>query len=96
MQRAYGFFGKSINLNRHALLDTHASYLYIFVGHRVMVGLNIFVGDNTMRQLLSNGSISRLKNGSVINCLCGKQINYVFIEGNGVKAYYLKVYGMAT
>ena len=38
-------FGKSINLNRHALLDTCASYLYILIGHRVMVGLNIFVGD---------------------------------------------------
>ena len=45
MQRAYGFFEKSINLNGHALLDTHASYLYILVGHRVTVGLNIFVGD---------------------------------------------------
>ena len=38
-------FGKSINLNRHALLDTCVSYLYKLVGHRVMVGLNIFVGD---------------------------------------------------
>ena len=38
-------FGKSINLNRHALLDTCASYLYILVGHRVMVGLDIFVRD---------------------------------------------------
>ena len=38
-------FGKSINLNKHALLDTCASYLYILVGHRVMVGLNICVGD---------------------------------------------------
>ena len=37
-------FGKSINLNRHALLDTCTSYLYILVGHRVMVGLNICVG----------------------------------------------------
>ena len=45
MQRAYVFFGKSINLNRHAFLDTCASYLYILVGHRVMVGLNIFVRD---------------------------------------------------
>ena len=46
MQRAYVFFGKSfINLNKHALLDTCASYLYILVGHRVMVGLNIFVWD---------------------------------------------------
>ena len=36
-------FGKSINLNRHTLLDTYASYLYILVGHRVMVDLNIFV-----------------------------------------------------
>ena len=45
MQRAYGFFEKSINLNGHALLDTRASYLYILVGHRVTVGLNIFVGD---------------------------------------------------
>ena len=36
-------FRKSINLNRHAFLDTCASYLYILVGHRVMVGLNIFV-----------------------------------------------------
>ena len=38
-------FGKSINLNKHALLHTHASSLYILVGNRVMVGLNIFVGD---------------------------------------------------
>ena len=38
-------FGKSINLNRHALLDTCASNLYILVGQRVMVGLDIFVGD---------------------------------------------------
>ena len=38
-------FGKSINLNRHALLDTCASYLYILEGHRVMVGLDIFVRD---------------------------------------------------
>ena len=45
MQRAYGFFEKSVNLNGHALLDTCASYLYILVGHRVMVGLNIFVRD---------------------------------------------------
>ena len=52
MQRAYIIFGKSINLNKHALLDTCASYLYILVGHRVMVGLYIFVGDKTMRQLL--------------------------------------------
>ena len=37
-------FGKSINLNRHALLDTCASYLYILIGHRVMVCLNIFFG----------------------------------------------------
>ena len=61
-----------------------------------MVGLYIFVGDNTMRQLLSNGSISILENRFVINCLCGEQINCVFIKGNGVKAYYLKVSGMAT
>ena len=60
MRRAYVFFGKLINLNRHALLDTCASKLYILVGHKVMVGLYIFVGDKTMRQLLSNGSISRL------------------------------------
>ena len=45
MQRVYVFFGKSINLNRHALLDTCTSYLYILVGHRVMVGLTIFVRD---------------------------------------------------
>ena len=39
-------FGKSINLNRHALLDTCASYLYILVGHKVMVGLytSVIVG----------------------------------------------------
>ena len=36
--------GKSININRHALLDTCASYLYISVGYRDMVGLNICVG----------------------------------------------------
>ena len=53
-------FGKSINLNRHALLDTCASYLYILVGHKVILGLYIFIRDNIMRQLLSNGSISRL------------------------------------
>ena len=53
-------FGKSINLNRNALLDTCASYLYILVRHRVMVGLYIFVGDKTMRQLLLNGISSKL------------------------------------
>ena len=53
-------FGKSINLNRHALLDTCASYLYILVGHRVMVGLYIFVGDKTIRQLLLNGITCKL------------------------------------
>ena len=34
-----------INLNKHALLDTYASYLYILGRHRVMVGLDIFVED---------------------------------------------------
>ena len=53
-------FGKSINLNRHALLDICASYLYILVGHRVMVGLYIFVGDKTIRQLLLNGITCKL------------------------------------
>ena len=53
-------FGKSINLNRHALLDICASYLYILVEHRVMVGLYIFVGDKTMRQLLLNGITCKL------------------------------------
>ena len=38
-------FRKSINLNRHALLDTCVFYLYILVGHRVMVGLDIFIKD---------------------------------------------------
>ena len=32
-------------LNKHALLDTCVFYLYILVGHRVMVGLDIFVKD---------------------------------------------------
>ena len=45
MQRAYVIFGKSINLNRHVLLDTCASYLYILEGYRVMVGLDIFFRD---------------------------------------------------
>lgn len=48
MQRAFFFFffGEVfINLNKHALLDTCASYLYILVVHRVMVGLDIFVKD---------------------------------------------------
>ena len=38
-------FRKSINLNRHALLDTYVFYLYILVGHRVMLGLDIFFRD---------------------------------------------------
>ena len=54
------FWEVFINLNNHALLDTCASYLYILVGHRIMVGLYIFVGDNTMSLLLSNGSTSKL------------------------------------
>ena len=53
-------FGKSINLNRNALLNTCASYLYKLVGHRVMVGLYIFVGDKTIRQLLLNGITCKL------------------------------------
>ena len=39
------FWEVFINLNKLALLDTCASYLYILVGQRVMVGLDIFVGD---------------------------------------------------
>ena len=54
------FWEVLINLNKHALLDTCASYLHILVGHRVMVCLYIFVGDNTIRLLLSNGSTSKL------------------------------------
>ena len=54
------FWEVFINPNIYALLDTCASYLYILVGHKVMVGLYIFVRDNTMRQLLSNGSTSKL------------------------------------
>ena len=39
------FWEVFINLNKQALLDTCASYLYILVGHRVMVGLDIFVEE---------------------------------------------------
>ena len=40
------FWGIFINLNKHALLDTCALlFVYILVGHIVMVGLNIFVGN---------------------------------------------------
>ena len=49
-------FGKSINLNRHALLDTCASYLYILIRHRVMVGHNIYVGG-----IISWGSCSQME-----------------------------------
>ena len=34
-----------INLNKHALLDTCALCLYIFVGHLVTVSLDIFFVD---------------------------------------------------
>ena len=80
------FWEVYIYLNKHALLDIYASYLYILVGHKVMVGLYIFVGDNTIRQLLSNRSTSRLQNESKINYLSGEQINCTFIEGNRIKA----------
>ena len=39
------FWEVFINLNKYALLDTCASYVYILVRHRVMVSLNIFVED---------------------------------------------------
>ena len=54
-------FGKSINLNRHALLDTCASYLYILLRAQSYDGSwHIRQRRKTMRQLLSNGSISKL------------------------------------
>ena len=54
-------FGKSINLNRHALLDTCASYLYILVGHKVMVGLytSVIVGYLNLPLLPSFGILRR-------------------------------------
>ena len=39
------FWEVFINLNKLALLDTYAFYLYLLVGQRVMVDLNLFVGD---------------------------------------------------
>ena len=45
-----------INSNKHALLDTCALCLYIFVGHLVMVSLDIFFVD-----IISWGSCSQME-----------------------------------